>query len=86
MLTAAQIYNNPQIDFKSKLFIVTTVCSFGRYVAWCFRGIWRIRRVQKDDGGRGAASCEEREMLNLRSTCLILQSSWSGDLSYAYER
>jgi hypothetical protein len=30
MLTAVQIYNNPQIDFKSELFIVTTV------VAWTY--------------------------------------------------
>lgn len=28
MLTAVQIYNNPQIDFKSELFIVTTVISW----------------------------------------------------------
>jgi hypothetical protein len=25
MLTAVQIYNNPQIDFKSELFIITSV-------------------------------------------------------------
>jgi hypothetical protein len=30
MLTAVQIYNNPQIDFKSELFIVTTV------IAWTY--------------------------------------------------
>ena len=30
MLTAVQIYNNPQIDFKSELFIVTIV------VAWTY--------------------------------------------------
>jgi Domain of unknown function (DUF3644) len=30
MLTAVQIYNNPQIDFKSELFIVTSV------VAWTY--------------------------------------------------
>jgi hypothetical protein len=30
LLTAVQIYNNPQIDFKSELFIVTTV------VAWTY--------------------------------------------------
>jgi hypothetical protein len=30
MLTAVQIYNNPQINFKSELFIVTTV------VAWTY--------------------------------------------------
>jgi len=30
MLTAVQIYNNPQIDFKSELFIVTT------FIAWTY--------------------------------------------------
>ena len=30
MLAAVQIYNNPQIDFKSELFIATTV------VAWTY--------------------------------------------------
>jgi len=30
MLTAVQIFNNPQIDFKSELFIVTTV------IAWTY--------------------------------------------------
>ena len=30
MLTAVQIYNNPQIDFKSELFIITTV------IAWTY--------------------------------------------------
>ncbi len=30
MLTAIQIYNNPQIDFKSELFIVTAV------IAWTY--------------------------------------------------
>jgi hypothetical protein len=28
MLTAVQIYNNPQINFKSELFIVSTVISW----------------------------------------------------------
>jgi hypothetical protein len=42
MLTAVQIYNNPQIDFKSELFIVTTV------VAWTYllHAYYRKLRVE----------------------------------------
>lgn len=30
MLTAVQVFNNPQVEFKSELFIVTTV------IAWTY--------------------------------------------------
>ena len=42
MLTAVQIYNNPQIDFKSELFIVTTV------IAWTYllHGYYRKIKVE----------------------------------------
>src|ERR1019366_4440073 len=53
MLTAVQIYNNPQIDFKSELFIVTTV------IAWTYllhahyrkKGI-EYRQFEDGEGGR----------------------------------
>jgi O-antigen/teichoic acid export membrane protein len=42
MLTAVQIYNNPQIEFKSELFIVTTV------VAWTYllHAFYRKRGIE----------------------------------------
>jgi hypothetical protein len=41
MLTAVQIYNNPQIDFKSELFVVTTV------IAWTylFHAYYRKQKI-----------------------------------------
>lgn len=42
MLTAVQVYNNPQIDFKSELFIVTTI------IAWTYflHAYYRRKRVE----------------------------------------
>jgi hypothetical protein len=42
MLTAVQVFNNPQIEFKSELFIVTTV------IAWTYllHAFYRKRRVE----------------------------------------
>jgi hypothetical protein len=39
MLTAVQIYNNPQIDFKSELFIVTTMIAW-TYLLHAYYRIW----------------------------------------------
>src|SRR3954454_1650029 len=42
MLTAVQIFNNPQIEFKSELFIVTTV------IAWTYllHAYYRRQRIE----------------------------------------
>ena len=41
MLSAVQIYNNPQIEFKSELFIITTV------IAWTYllHSYYRKKRI-----------------------------------------
>ena len=52
MLTAVQIYNNPQIDFKSELFIVTTVVAWTYLLHAHFRKT-KVEYRQVDPTGKG---------------------------------
>lgn len=52
MLTAVQIYNNPQIDFKSELFIVTTVIAW-TYLLHAYYRKSRVEYRQTDPSGKG---------------------------------
>lgn len=51
MLTAVQIYNNPQIEFKSELFIVTTVVAWTYLLHAHYRKI-RVEYRQLNPNGR----------------------------------
>ena len=58
MLTSVQVFNNPQIEFKSELFIVTNI------IAWTYllHAHYGRRRSDTDAGSPGASGFSAQKM------------------------
>lgn len=73
MLTAVQIYNNPQIEFKSELFIVTTV------IAWTYLLHAYFRNTKSTTGSLNA--CRAARSMPPHRAALCGSGAWRSALA-----